>query len=145
MRLNFVWLGYIHIYVCACVCMCVCICVCVMLEINLQQWTIDISLYNRTHYCTLHNNFEGKTSVSPPTHERHPYLTITGELRMSFTSYLEESDRKISGAYCITSLCCGYIICSWWIDICNLFTHILQEGYTGTGKILNVRKEITCH
>ena len=54
--------------------------------------TLDISRYN-IHvipYCTQHNNFEGKTAVTLRTHERNQYLALTGELWMSFMSYLEK-------------------------------------------------------
>ena len=35
------------------------------------------------------------------THERHPYLALTGELWVSFVSYLEFNDHEISGTNCI--------------------------------------------
>ena len=35
------------------------------------------------------------------THERYPYLTLRSEPWVSFVSYLEKSDREISGVHCI--------------------------------------------
>ena len=63
-------------------------------------WTIDMSLFSITQYCTQHNNLEGKTSTRLRTHNKHQYLALTGELCFSLTSYLEKSDRKISGSNC---------------------------------------------
>ena len=48
---------------------------------------------------TQHNNFEGKTSVRLRTHDRDTYLVLTDELWVFLVSYLEKSDRVISGAY----------------------------------------------
>ena len=54
--------------------------------------TID-SRYIAVKYNTMqHNNFEGKASVRLRSHERHPYVALTGEL----WSYLEKIDREIS-------------------------------------------------
>ena len=72
--------------------------------------TIDISMYNITWYCTQHNKFEGKTSARLRTHERQPYLALTGELWVSFVSYLEKIGRDMSGAHC-TGIS---IITIWW-------------------------------
>ena len=47
---------------------------------------------------------EGKTLVRLWTHERHPYLALTGELWVSCMSYLEKRDHDISGAQCIKVL-----------------------------------------
>ena len=35
------------------------------------------------------------------THERYPYIALTSEPWVSFVSYLEKSDREISGVHCI--------------------------------------------
>ena len=56
-------------------------------------------------FCTQDNNCESKTSFILRIHERHPHLALTGELWVSFVSYLEKSDRDISGAHCIGREC----------------------------------------
>ena len=53
-----------------------------------------------TRYCTQHNNFQHKTSVTLRARERQTNLTLTGELWVSFVSYLDKNDREISGAHC---------------------------------------------
>ena len=58
-------------------------------------YSLSIYWYNITRYCTLHNKFEGKTLVRQGTHERHPYLTLMGEVWVSFVSYLENIDHDI--------------------------------------------------
>ena len=63
--------------------------------------TLNISRYNVTRYCTKRHKFRSKTSVTIRTYERHPYLALTGELWVSFVSYVEKTDREISGAHCI--------------------------------------------
>ena len=59
----------------------------------MKQWcALCVFLYS-------YNNFECKTSSTLRTHERNPHLVLTGELCVSFMSYLEKSDRELSGAY----------------------------------------------
>ena len=55
-------------------------------------YTVDISRYHVTRYCIQHNNFEGEISVTFRTQDNIP----TGELWVSFVSYLEKSDHEIS-------------------------------------------------
>ena len=59
-----------------------------------SSWILDI-----TRYSTQYINFEAKTSATLRPHERQAYL----ELWVSFVSYVEKSDRKISGMHSITS------------------------------------------
>ena len=58
-------------------------------------YSLDISLYNIMLCSTQHN----ASKVKLPTHERHPYLALMGELWMSFMRHLEKSDRKILGVH----------------------------------------------
>ena len=66
---------------------------------------VDISRYTITRYCTEKSNFEGKTSATPWPYENNPYLDLTGELWVFHASYLEKSDRDISGAHYMTLYC----------------------------------------
>ena len=69
---------------------------------NTSQYTID-SWYMVVQYNTLLHiakNFEGKTLVTLWTHKRHPYVALTGELWVSFMSYLEKSDHEILRVHC---------------------------------------------
>ena len=67
---------------------------------HVNYYRLDISRCNTTRYYTQQNNFEDKTSFPLRTHERHPYLALTGELWVSFVSYLDKSDHEISEAHC---------------------------------------------
>ena len=63
-------------------------------------YTLDISRYNITRYSTQYKKFEDETLARYWTQERHSYLALTGEPWVSFVTYLEKRDRKISGVYC---------------------------------------------
>ena len=68
-------------------------------QVTRMHGTID-SRYIAEKYSTIltqYNIFECETSVRLWTHERHPYLALTGKPWVSFVSYVEESDREISG------------------------------------------------
>ena len=88
--------------------------------------TTDISRYYITRYCTQHNNFEGKNSGRRRTHEIHPYLALTGELWVSFVSYLKKNDRDISATHCIRFEVVGKV----------KFNYIIQGYFTRTGTML---------
>ena len=60
-----------------------------------KLWTVDISQYNITQYCTQHHNIECKTFVTVQTYERHPYIILMGKLWVSFVIYLNNKDHKI--------------------------------------------------
>ena len=80
-----------------------------ILNIDIHFCTMDYR-YIAEQYntlCTQHRKFGCKTSVPLWTHERHPYLTLRGELCVSFVSYLEKSDRGISKAHCTYSISCS--------------------------------------
>ena len=70
-------------------------------NMDVVLYTLDISRFNIARYCTQYNIFECETSARLWTHERHPYLALTGEPWVSFVSYLEKSDREVSGVHCI--------------------------------------------
>ena len=61
----------------------------------------NISRYHITRYRAQHTKFDGKTSVRLRSHDRHPYLALTGKPWVPLVSYSEKIDRDISGAQCI--------------------------------------------
>ena len=62
-------------------------------------FSLDISRYNIIGYCTEDNNLDDKFSDWFRPHESHRHLALTGQLCMSFKSYLEKkSPRDIWGS-----------------------------------------------
>ena len=109
-------------------------------------WTLDISRFNITQHCTQHNKFEGKTSVRLRTHNRHPYLALTGELCVSVSRELfgEKWPRGIGSALyiyicvcvcdrCGTKKASGYIRQYMWVSVlnrCEFKEIIIQRHFT---------------
>ena len=115
--------------------------------------TLHMSRFNVTRNCILHN--KGKTLIRLGTHDRQPSLALTGELWVSFVSYLEKIARDISGALCIV---CTNILLHYQSNDCNATDIRIRSQkmtFTGTmmtssnGSIFRVTGhscgEFTCH
>ena len=66
-------------------------------------------------YNTQHNNFEGKTSATLRTHERHPHLTLTGQLWVFFANYFA---RKVNARYRERTLSLCILQAKIWLTAC---------------------------
>ena len=81
------------------------------------------------------NNFESTTSVTLRTREGHSYLALTGELWVSFVSYIEDKDREISIGHCIGQLTANLDVLSWdeivWSNVLNIIVREIKHSCSG--------------